>query len=391
MPYTRFDNNSTPSRPPVQELIDSEPEEQPETAVEEVVQDDPNDFGNLHRLYIAERKAGGLNNQKTINYYIDAWNLYCEILAAGFFDNKSLLSTTAVRFYKQHIINFPSNRSKRPKYRNKDVAQLVQMNIPEKDCMSPNTINNHINRLSLFGKWLVDNKYIDANPFEGMKIKLSVKYKGEKKRGSFKVEQLISIFSQHIFTEHDYNDEYNFWVPILGLFTGCRLGEICQAMCKDIIVVDGVHCLAVSDDGDGQRTKTESSLRVLPLHQSLLDLGFLAFVQERKTHRDARLFDLERNQYGEFAQASKFFARLCDRAGVTDKSVDFHAFRHTITKLAKDAKVPFLYIKDYVGHSTGDITADRYGSDIDFKVIKSEFDRIDFQHILDRAGVRLWI
>jgi len=61
-----------------------------------------------------------------------------------------------------------------------------------------------------------------------------------------------------------------FWLPVLGLFTGCRIEELCQLHCSDVIQYDGIWCLDINDEGE-KRLKNKSSKRVVPLHQILVD------------------------------------------------------------------------------------------------------------------------
>ncbi len=68
-----------------------------------------------------------------------------------------------------------------------------------------------------------------------------------------------------------------YWLPILGLWTGCRVEEMGGAMAADIKQEDGIWFLDLRDRND---LKTDdSSPRPIPLHQGLLNTGFLDYVQ----------------------------------------------------------------------------------------------------------------
>ena len=45
---------------------------------------------------------------------------------------------------KSHIMNFPKNRTRSEKYKDKDLHQLSKMNVPKKDRIHPTTINKHL-------------------------------------------------------------------------------------------------------------------------------------------------------------------------------------------------------------------------------------------------------
>ena len=55
---------------------------------------------------------------------------------------------------RSHIRKLPKNRTKIPKYRDKDLHELIKMKIPSEDLIHPTTINKHLGHLSSFMSWL---------------------------------------------------------------------------------------------------------------------------------------------------------------------------------------------------------------------------------------------
>lgn len=75
--------------------------------------------------------------------------------------------------------------------------------------------------------------------------------------------------------EHVFKDG-KFWVPLIGLFSGMRLGEIVQLHRSDLLCVDGVWVFDINRAEDAKKkVKTETSLRQVPVHHTLIDLGLL--------------------------------------------------------------------------------------------------------------------
>lgn len=61
-----------------------------------------------------------------------------------------------------------------------------------------------------------------------------------------------------------------FWVPLLGLFTGARLGELCQLRVADIIHSEReTPFIRIHGEGAGMSVKNENSWRSFPVHPEL--------------------------------------------------------------------------------------------------------------------------
>jgi integrase len=82
------------------------------------------------------------------------------------------------------------------------------------------------------------------------------------------------------------------WLPLLGLFTGARLGELCHPLVSDVQCAEGIDYINLTDEGDEQAIKTVGSRRRVPIHPELVRLGFLDYVKGRKAAKDERLFPL---------------------------------------------------------------------------------------------------
>jgi len=148
------------------------------------------------------------------------------------------------------------------------------------------------------------------------------------------------------------------WLPLLALFTGARLEELGQARTEDVKEVDGVPVLEISDRGEGKSVKTESSRRRIPIHQTLLDLAFLDYVETRRRAQDERLFPgLKRNQYGRWTPAwSKWWGRYArQKANIVDPRKVFHSFRHTFKDACRACHIPEEVHDALTGHSGGGV------------------------------------
>lgn len=100
------------------------------------------------------------------------------------------------------------------------------------------------------------------------------------RRQEWEPEELQTWFSSPIYTERfrpkGGAGEASFWLPVLGLYHGFRLGEMCQLRRPDLIVKSGIDCLIIrpsdEDDGEAERTvKTTESERIVPFVANSLD------------------------------------------------------------------------------------------------------------------------
>jgi integrase len=82
----------------------------------------------------------------------------------------------------------------------------------------------------------------------------------------------------------DVGKAHYYWLPLLGLFTGARVNEICQINPSTDIGEEGsipFFWLTIETEGDprvSKSLKNKGSRRKLPIHSKLIELGFLSYV-----------------------------------------------------------------------------------------------------------------
>ena len=119
----------------------------------------------------------------------------------------------------------------------------------------PKNINKLIYRVRIFFKWLKNNyrEYVPENYFEGLTVESK---KVNKPRDGFTGDELKKIFNSNNYLYNTIRYRRNliklpkFYIPLLGLFTGMRLDEICQLKLENVYK-DGkydVIRVQISDD-----------------------------------------------------------------------------------------------------------------------------------------------
>lgn len=202
---------------------------------------------------------------------------------------------------------------------------------------------------------------------------------------AFTKADLQAIFSGYLYTGTELIKSsavfpYQFWLPVLGLYTGGRLNELCQLDTEDVSKKEpeGIWTISMMDDERDRplpkSLKNQSSRRILPIHSELIRMGFLTFVEQAAKEGRGKLFSdgLTYNpKKGWGSNATHFFCRFpsqstsasgyffkCgirerDAEGKTDGK-NFHSFRHTFTDLARESGAEaYLVLPDLTGHSRG--------------------------------------
>ena len=275
--------------------------------------------------------------------------------------------------FKDDIRKLPRNRSKIQQYRNLDFHEQVSLNVDEKDRISTTTVNNILGYVSSFMKWSRINGFVEVNFFEGMKLKKQIRQRDERDR--FTEKEIKKIFQKHNyieFTEVENHKYSNYWTPLISVFSGMRLNEICSLYLDNIIQEKvnrrkKIWCFNILEEPDrpDKHLKTLSSKRVVPIHDTLIDLGFIEFVEllkKRHTNRQRLFQELKYGEGSYIRNVSYFFnKRYLTLLGLKTDKKNFHSIRHTVIDHLKQKLVDISFINELVGHSHGNIDLDRYG------------------------------
>jgi integrase len=240
------------------------------------------------------------------------------------------------------------------------------MEIPEKDLMEPQTLRNRFNKINSFLLWIKNQGYaIPDNIFNILTLKRTKSPRQE--REVFTPEDLGKLFRNEEFRALERERPERYWVPLIALYSGARLEEICQLELRDIAKVGDVWCFDINDRGD-KAVKTDAGKRLVPLHPQLISLGFLEYREEMKREGEKRLFPkLKKTPSTNYSHhLSTWFTRYRKECLVGIEKGEkkaFHSFRHTFLLACKESGMPHEMAAQIVGHETShkDMTYGRYG------------------------------
>lgn len=247
--------------------------------------------------------------------------------------------------------------------------------------VSLKTASTTFKTVQSFWNWVVKESYIEASPVANLAVDLAGYKKQKKDRRPFTSEEVTTLFSAPLFTGcrsrfrrfepgSSVIKDAKFWIPVLGYYTGARLGELVQLHTKDVVFDHDIPHISINDEyGDGhvKHLKSDAAARDVPIHPDLIALGFDKFVDDRssKPKKCLRLF--HEIKFGEDGQAStvfsKWFARFMDSCSLSDSRLVFHSFRHGVQDIYRSSLAPQYLIDAIFGHE-GTQTSDGYSHDI---------------------------
>lgn len=312
--------------------------------------------------------------RKTANENRAALQLFLDF--AGHDIKCNQVSFKLTRSYKDALAKLPPNRNRDARYKGKSIQELLKI-----DCepMSFNTANKMLNRLSGFLDSARKEGFIKENYAADMTFKRNRKVKDE--RSPYTRDDLIALFHSVQYMNDTHEKPFQFWSPIIALFTGMRVNEIAQLHLDDIHDKEGIWVLDINDSTPDKKTKNANADRKIPLHPFLSEtLGLPAYVEKLRAEGEQRLFPeitSHRDGYGQ--RISRWFngdggkstyigyRRQCGIESTKEVRKDFHSFRHTAIdhlkqKLHEGVNVDcMLYVN---GHGVRDSeTFKRYGTD----------------------------
>lgn len=303
--------------------------------------------------------------------------------------------------FKAVLLALPANWNKLPETRGRPIREAAReaqrLGLPP---MSVANLNKGLGKVGAFWNWAADN-YGEQGAEIGNpvgKLKVREKVKDKDKRNPFKAADLVTMFNAPLYTgcrsprfaltpgTYRMSNEAKFWVPLLALFTGARLGEICQLRPEDVQEDAGISFLKIQE-GEGQSLKAAASHRSVPLHAKLIERGFLDLVADRRSSEDAWVFpELEFDRDGYRSEAvSRFFTRFRRSLPLKTPATAFHSLRHNFKDACRAARIEDKIAEALSGRETGGV-GDAYGSGYPLSVLNENLQRIAYPG-LDLSGL----
>ena len=343
---------------------------------------------NLQSLYDAYRDENVRANNWARATLMDYDNAF-RIMLDYFGDVQvHTIDSRRMQGFKLMLMKLPANFYKATKQFEGVTVQDIDSLKGDFETLSISTINKYLGVAKALFNHAVSNGFIERNCAEGLQIKS--KRIASQERDIFSDEDLHKLFHSKKYKEDKFKHPHEFWLPILGLYTGCRIEELCQLKCDDIKQVDDVWCLDINDDDDDKRLKTIHSRRLIPLHSFLLeDLNFPEYVRSQRSQGNDRIFpELKRIGDKWSHYPSKRFGTYKKECGIEAArgQKTFHSLRHNFTDALKQKDVTPTIIDELTGHAVYGESMGRYGKRYKPQVLAKTIEEslsfnVDFGHL----------
>lgn len=183
----------------------------------------------------------------------------------------------------------------------------------------------------------------------------------------FSEDELRLLFHSESYKNNSFKKASNFWLPLLGLYTGARLEELAGFHLSAFATVEGLPAMLLSDHETTDEGKNEHALRYVPIHPELLKAGLLEYAELLKEEGHSRLFPeiraAARDGYAKRATAD--FTAYRRSVGVgKDKGERsrevFHSFRATMSGKLFHLGVDGDLSRRLTGHAAKDVHEGTY-------------------------------
>lgn len=276
--------------------------------------------------------------------------------------------------------------------------------------ISFDTINFKLRNLKQFITWSFDRKYLADDVGKIVTLKKTIDQRRtteDEEKDPFDRDDIEAIV-KGLAIERPYKHKRrtlkgrpaHYWLPLLALFSGCRAEELAQLLASDIRESNGVWCIWIDyyDDTGGvtKSLKTANAKRLIPLHRTFIELGFLEYSDRVKSRGELRLWpELKGGARNKYHRAvTDWFNGTSRKGGIkkrylnpeTSKKKSFHSTRHSFSTGLENALVEEIIASRLMGHKKNkSITYGRYSKGLSLGILAEGINKLDYE--VDFVGI----
>lgn len=270
-----------------------------------------------------------------------------------------MVTPDAVTDYQNALDELPKGIGQKRMYSGKTFTELRDMNAG-KERLHSRSSGNYLRLVNDLMNHAKAKKLITVNPYDASVIKENRHKDDSENYRSFSADELRTLFGSAAHNDKSTYDTGEWWIPMVGLYSGARLAELVMLRTEDVVTVNGVDCLRVTSTSQ-RDLKNKWSKRDIPIHPKLIELGFMTFVERKRKRGKTMLFDEVVVRAQDPSDSfGKRFGRKLDDIGLVDPLLVFHSFRHTFVGALRAAGVTREFSMPMTGHMKSDVH-DAYG------------------------------
>ena len=279
--------------------------------------------------------------------------------------------------FRDLLYKIPTKLAQKSRYKDKSLSQILKLGEKD-DKLSEPTIQKYMIRVIQFFNYCFDSGYIGKSITAKMNVKIDIDpseravlpYDVSEARKIFEIVTSIKQSGKSPSSRIEASELY--YVTMIAAYSGMRIKEITQLHKEDITLKDGIYCFNINTN-DGKTTKTKNSIRFVPIHSKLIDLGLLEYVNNKKS---GNIFKVSNKDFSEIFR-SQIQRKFIDK----DSKKTFYSFRHYFIDYLVQREVEANLIAQIVGHEKQyKILLNTYAKPINANTLKSKVEMVSYEN-----------
>ena len=279
--------------------------------------------------------------------------------------------------FRDLLYKIPTKLAQKSRYKDKSLSQILKLGEKD-DKLSEPTIQKYMIRVIQFFNYCFDSGYIGKSITAKMNVKIDIDpseravlpYEASEARKIFEIVTSIKQSGKSPSSRIEASELY--YVTMIAAYSGMRIKEITQLHKEDIALKDGIYCFNINTN-DGKTTKTKNSIRFVPIHSKLIDLGLLEYVNSKKS---GNIFKVSNKDFSEIFR-SQIQRKFIDK----DSKKTFYSFRHYFIDYLVQREVEANLIAQIVGHEKQyKILLNTYAKPINANTLKVKVEMVSYDN-----------
>ena len=279
--------------------------------------------------------------------------------------------------FRDLLYKIPTKLAQKSRYKDKSLSQILKLGEKD-DKLSEPTIQKYMIRVIQFFSYCFDSGYISKSITAKMNVKIDIDpseravlpYEASEARKIFDIVTSIKQSGKSPSSRIEASELY--YVTMIAAYSGMRIKEITQLHKEDIVLKDGIYCFNINTN-DGKTTKTKNSIRFVPIHSKLIDLGLLEYVNSKK---NGNIFKVSNKDFSEIFR-SQIQRKFIDK----DSKKTFYSFRHYFIDYLVQREVEANLIAQIVGHEKQyKILLNTYAKPINANTLKAKVEMVSYEN-----------